>query len=284
MVEKISPDIIYCSGWTDKVYLKICGIYKSKIPTVIGLDNQWKGNIKQRIACLISPFYLLKKFSYAWIPGILQYKFAEKLGFNKNRIMSGLYCADVELFYTQFLSNREDKQRMFPKRFIFIGRYYEFKGVKDLWHAFIELQNENPNGWELWCLGTGDIPPIQHPKIKHFGFVQLEQLKHFIKDTGVFILPSHFEPWGVAVHECAAAGMPLICSNEVGAATAFLKIGDNGYLHEAKNINSLKSAMKKMMRLPDKELNKMGDRSSELAKQITPTIWANTIMKIINNQ
>src|SRR4051812_28394198 len=36
LVNEINPDLIYCSGWIDKDYLKICKKYKEKIPVIVG--------------------------------------------------------------------------------------------------------------------------------------------------------------------------------------------------------------------------------------------------------
>ena len=47
--------------------------------------------------------------------------------------------------------------------------------------------------------------------------MQPEDLLAFMSTGKAFVLPSTFEPWGVAVHEFAAAGYPLILSDAVGA-------------------------------------------------------------------
>jgi glycosyltransferase involved in cell wall biosynthesis len=153
-----------------------------------------------------------------------------------------------------------------------------------LWNAFMDLQKEAPNDWELWCFGTGDVSPINHPKIKHFGFVQPSELPRYIKDTGVFVLPSRFEPWGVVVHEFAAAGFPIICTDEVGTRTSFTENNLNGYIYKSGDINQLKEVMKKIMNHSDKELFSMAEVSVEKAKQITPEKWANTLLSVINNK
>lgn len=279
--KQISPDIIYCSGWIDKGYLNVCRKFKNKIPVIVGFDNQWKGSLKQYIASLIGRFTILKSFNYCWVPGELQYKYAHKLGFKNEKILTGFYSCDYDFFHKQFLLNKENKKNNFPKKFIYVGRYYEFKGVKDLWNAFTDLQKEFPNNWELWCLGVGDIEPVNHSKIKHFGFVQPSEMPHFIKNTGVFILPSHFEPWGVVLHEFASAGFSLICSDEVGARTAFLKNGYNGYIYKAGNKNELKDLMKKIIQTSDKKLLEMGERSRELASSITPKKWVSTLLSVL---
>ena len=284
LAQKISPDVIYCSGWIDKEYLNVCNLFRSKIPVIVGFDNRWKGSFKQQLGASLNKITIHKYFSHCWIPGNSQMEFAHRIGFDSQHILTGFYSCDYNLFHDLYLKCRLKKKKNFPHRFVFVGRYYEFKGIKDLWNTFIELQNENPNDWELWCLGTGDIEPIVHSKIKHFGFVQPNDMEKFIRECGVFILPSRFEPWGVAVHEFASAGFPLICSNEVGASEMFLKENENGFSFNAGNVLQLKNAMQKFISMRDEQLFEMGERSAELAKQITHDKWADTLMSIINSQ
>lgn len=272
-----NPDVIFCSGWKDKGYLKVCSKFRKSKTVIVGFDNQWSGSLKQIMASWMRFYFIKPYFNYAWVPGILQEKFASKLGFDKEHILKGFYSADVALFNNVYNSSKPCN-----KRFIFSGRYYDFKGLTDLWSAFIKLQNESPNDWELWCLGTGDIIPIEHPKIKHFGFVQPEQIPNIMKQTDVFILPSKFEPWGVVVHEFAAAGFPLICSDCVGAATAFLQNDINGYTFKAGDVEHLKKLMSKFIEMSDQDLNKMGAHSHSMAQQISPQTWVKTLYTVIN--
>lgn len=280
-VASLNPSIIYSSGWVDKGYLKICKTYKNRIPVIVGFDNQWTGSLKQQIARIVSPFKILNHFSHCWVPGLLQEEYAYKLGFKKENVLTGFYSCNFDFFYKQYLANKQDKQAHFPKRLIYVGRYYEFKGIKNLWNAFVEIQNEKPNEWELWCLGTGDVEPMAHFKIKHFGFVQPNDLTSYIKNAGVFVLPSLFEPWGVVVHEFVSAGFPVVCSDKVGARTAFVENNYNGYIYESKDANALKTALIKMMNLDDVQLNEMSDKSVEKAKLITPEIWAKQLISLI---
>ena len=281
LIEKINPDAIFCSGWIDKDYLKICKFYKNKIPTVLCMDTKWKGNFKQIFASILAPFIITNKFSHAWVPGNIQQEFALRLGIKKENIRQGYYCADTNFFINCYNNNKEQKNKKFPKRLIYVGRYYEFKGITDLWTAFVELQIESPNEWELWCLGTGDLKPIEHPKIKHIGFVQTADLTGYIENTGVFVLPSRFEPWAVVVHEFAAAGFPLLLSSEVGAKELFLEENVNGHQFEANNIEDLKENLKKFFTYSDERLNLMSKHSNELSRQLTIDKWCNIAREII---
>jgi len=281
LISSINPDAIFCSGWIDKDYLKICKSYFSKIPTVLCMDTKWKGSLKQKLASLLSSIVIKNKFSHAWVPGNVQKQFALKLGIKEENIRLGYYCADTNYFNSCYVNFKESKTAAYPKRLIYVGRYYDFKGITDLWATFIELQKEYPNDWELWCLGTGDIKPIVHPKIKHFGFVQPADLNKYIEQCGAFVLPSRFEPWGVVVHEYAAAGMPLLLSSEVGAKETFLRVGENGYEFEAANMKDLKEKLKKLFTLSNESLNLMSKRSNELSQQLTIEKWCINALELI---
>jgi glycosyltransferase involved in cell wall biosynthesis len=282
LCKKISPDFIFCAGWIDKSYLKVCKHFFKKIPTVIVLDNHWTGSLKQQIAALASPAVLLQRFSNIWIPGLFQYEYARRLGFKRDAIITGMYSADVNKFHAFYQEFKENKFKKFPKRFLYVGRYIDAKGVKELWEVFLELQEEGNSDWELWCAGTGNLESVfpTHPNIKNFGFIQPEELHTLIKDAGVFILPSHKEPWGVVVHEFAACGMPLICSNEVGAASTFLINGYNGFTFKSQNKIELKKVMLRMMHLEKEAFKLMSERSRILSEIINPTIWASKIWEL----
>lgn len=283
LVGRINPDVIVCSGWVDKDYLKLVKPFFKKIPTVLTCDTHWNGSLKQYLALILSRFFLLNTFSHAWVPGKVQRNYADKLGFESNKIMEGFYCCDLNKFNAIHQKIKPVREKNFPKRFLYVGRYYDFKGVAELWDAFRQLQEEQPNEWELWCLGTGSIPPIEHPKIKHFGFVQPADLEPIIENAGVMVLPSRFEPWGVVVQEYAAAGFPLLLSSAVGAHEAFLEAGKNGFLFAPQNSIDLKKQLKKILNLSSKDLLLMSEKSHQLAQKISPQKWATQMKDIYND-
>ena len=285
LANTINPDLIISSGWMDKGYLNVCKHYNGKVKTVLALDNHWYGNARQKIATLLSSFVVKNKFSHVWVPGKPQRQFAEKLGYKSSEISEGFYSADVNLFSSYFEKTKDSKMGNFPKRFIYVGRYVKHKGIFDMWNAFIELQKEHPNDWELWCIGTGDEfdNKIEHDKVKHFGFVQPEDFLEYIEKTGVYILPSHIEPWGVSLHEYAAAGFPMICSDKVGASEKFIQEGKNGYVFPTRDKEAIKDAFRKVIDSSENELLDMQKKSIELSLLITPEKWAYTLMKLIND-
>jgi glycosyltransferase involved in cell wall biosynthesis len=274
LAKSINPDIIISSGWVDKGYLKVCRHFKGKVPTVMSMDNQWLGTPKQKIMRLVAPWLLHRAYSHVWVPGTPQKQYALKLGFKSEYIREGFYSADVTLL-SPTASDRI-AAKPYPRKLVYVGRYVRQKGLDLLFPAFEELQDENPNEWELWCAGTGELfdQRPKHPKIKHLGFLQPKELTETLKTTGVFVLPSRFEPWGVVVHEIATAGFPMVCSTAIGGTTRFLEEGKNGYLFENKNKDSLKKALKRIMNLSDNELRAMSEHSHQLGVSYNPEMWA----------
>ena len=286
LVREINPDFVFVNGWSDKGYMAVCKDLKKKVPVVLTFDNPWLGTLKQKLATVIGPLYLHRLFSHCWVPGEPNAVYARKLGFKKNQLFTGMYSADVTLFNTYYHQNKENKKQNFPHRFIYMGRYTALKGFNELIEAFTSLKDDEVKDWELWCLGKGELENLitDKKRIRNFGFVQPKELATFLAQTGVFILPTHYEHWGVAVHEFAAAGFPLICSTTTSAATTFLHEGENGYFTKEKDVISIRSVLQKTINQSDQELLKMGDRSVELANQITPDTWADTVWQILNNK
>lgn len=290
LANRIDPDIVLTSGWVDKGYLSVCRDFRKRgVPVVMCSDTAWRGDVRQWAAVGTSRFWLRRTFSHAWVTGEAQATYARFLGFPPFAIKRGFYSADVDRF--QPLADRfaAAKAQRFPHRFLCVARYIATKGQQLLCDAFAELCDEGAAGdWELWFIGTGELEEAvksstggRHPRIRHIGFVQAESMYGYLEHTGVFILPSTYEPWGVVVHEHAVAGFPLILSDAVGAAERFLKEDFNGTRFRAGDKNSLKASLRKLIALPDERLRGMGYASSELGRSWSPERWAAVLMDII---
>ena len=278
LTKKIDPKIVFVSGWVDKSYRKIAALERKKgVPVILGNDNPWKGNWRQRIACLISSFYLKPYYSHTWVPGKRQQKFARNLNFPEKNILLGFYSADVELF-----KKDQNQKRNLSKTILYAGRFLDWKGVNELYQSFLELKNESSNDWKLLMIGRGPLKSLLEPKadIEIQDFIQPSELRKIMQNVGAFCLPSYEEHWGVAVHEAAAAGCPLLVSDGVGAGDAFVKNGFNGFVFTAKNKPALKEALKKFINSSEESREAMSKNSIKMAEKITPELWSTTLMSL----
>lgn len=276
LLSRINPTAIVCSGWMDSDYNALAKAHCKRIPVVLTLDNWWTGSLKQSLAALTAPWFIKRRFNRAWVPGAPQVPFAQKLGFSGNTLATGFYCADPRPFQAIY-----EKRKTTPpsKKILYIGRYLDVKGVRELWAAFMVLSNEFPE-WELHCIGTGELWDNRaiHPKIIHHGFIQPHELEPHLVDAACFVMPSKKEPWGVVLHEMAIVGLPLLVPTQVGAATEFLQPEENGY---AIDISSLTEAIKRFCQLEDADRNKMGKRSHQVGTQRSLENWSATLLNLL---
>jgi glycosyltransferase involved in cell wall biosynthesis len=285
LINTWNPSLIFVSGWMDKMYTSVAKKFTHKIPVVTGIDNQWNGTLKQKVGSRLSSFLVQDKFTHAFVAGEPQKVFAKKMGFKDANIITGLYTADTELFENYFTQTFNQKESLLPKRFLYVGRYLEGKGIFEMWQACTELKSEENIDWEVWCVGSGELfdQRIESEGIRHFGFVQPEELTDIIKESFVFILPSKNEPWGVVTQEYAAAGFPILSNVTVGSTSAYLNDGSNGCLLKDTSKEELKRGMKEFVMKSDEELIEMGQASHELSKNNSPKIWVENLLSILND-
>jgi len=95
-IQDINPDLLICSGWTDREYITAVRRWNNPQRCVLTMDTVWNGHPRQWLACVISRFTICRWFSKLWVPGELQKKYAQKLGFTT--IATGFYCCRHTLF------------------------------------------------------------------------------------------------------------------------------------------------------------------------------------------
>jgi glycosyltransferase involved in cell wall biosynthesis len=96
------------------------------------------------------------------------------------------------------------------------------------------------------------------------GEVDEETLAELYAAADVFALLSTHEPWGVVVNEAAASALPLVLSDEVGAARDLLRPGENGLLVAPGDPAAAAGAIRHYLD-PD-ERRRAGARSRELVR------------------
>ena len=91
-------------------------------------------------------------------------------------------------------------------------------------------------------------------------------------------MPSKKEPWGVVLHEMAIVGLPLLVSDQVGAASMFLKSGANGFAFAPME---MKSAIQNFIQLPEAEIQNMGRLSHALGSKHHTMNWSVELFNLL---
>jgi glycosyltransferase involved in cell wall biosynthesis len=217
------------------------------------------------------------------VPGEPQKQYAIKLGFKKSKIFTGLYPAHSE-FYSCLGRKKLGNKGKYPKNMISIARYIPQKDLPTLWKAFIKANETTGKAWTLNCFGFGELfdSRVENPHINHLGFKQPYEMEKYILEAGVYVLPSTYEPWGVAVHEMALSALPMVLSDKVGAASMFLS-EKNGFLFPSGDADQLTGILVQLMKMNDDELWKMAEESYSAGLTLTSEDWSLTLKTIIDS-
>ena len=157
---------------------------------------------------------------------------------------------------------------------LFVGRMVPEKGVEDLLDAYEEIsQDGSVEGLQLLVVGEGPLLGTLKERcsrkgrgsVVFTGFVAPDKLYPYYAAADVFVLPSRYEPFGVVVHEAAAAGLPVIVSDCCGAAAELVEDERNGFIFRAGDARELAGAIEKLCRSGDR-WDRMGCDSRRLAK------------------
>jgi glycosyltransferase involved in cell wall biosynthesis len=277
LVRDLAPDLAVVSGWQDRGYLPVARLLRGQgVPVVVGFDDQWHGTLRQRAAAA-GRVALQAFFSHAWVTGPQQYDYARRMGFAPPQIIQDLYSADVRIFQPPDASDR----RAGNPQLVFVGRLERVKGIDVLLEAWEMLREELPD-WDLLLIGNGTFEAsaakASHVRVR--AFLSPEDVAQELRAADAFVLPSRHEPWGVALHEAVASGLPVLCSRAVGAAATFVISGFNGVVFEPDSAVDLARAIRVLVRLGKDGRKTMGERSVELSRRISPATSAANLLSL----
>lgn len=145
-----------------------------------------------------------------------------------------------------------------PFKFLFLGVFFERKGLYDLVEAVEKLSSEgkiNENKVQFLLAGSGPEEEklrakIADKKLEDFfdfvGWVSSDKKYNLLKESQAMILPSYHEGLPIAILEAISYGMPIISTN-VGSINEAVIIDKTGFLIEPGDTISLANAIYKLL-------------------------------------
>lgn len=159
--------------------------------------------------------------------------------------------------------------------FLFCGQIIARKGVDLLVTAFTRLVEQGLRARLVlvgrradldWALTFGSEK--SRSLIEYRGFSDPKRLPELFSEAQVFVLPSRYDGWGVVVNQALGAGLPIICSDAVGAAFDLVQDNVNGFRVAVGSVDALADAMEFFLKNPEL-LAKFGAASRAQAKDWT---------------
>ncbi len=182
-------------------------------------------------------------------------------GVPEGRITVALQAADVGPFRAAPVRRGEG-----PVTVLSVGRLVPDKNFGTLIRAL-------PAGAELEVVGTGfledelrGLAARQGAQIRFRGHVPPQELPSLYGGADVYALLSTYEPFGVAIREAAAAGLPIVCSRAAGAAGDVAIEGRNAFLVDPLDVDAIGDALARLA--SDSELRaRMGAESRAIDRE-----------------
>lgn len=142
--------------------------------------------------------------------------------------------------------------------FLFCGQMIERKGIDLLLEAFQRLAEKYAQV-KLLLLGREaglqtllkPLPETTRARIIYAGFQPPDELPRYFAQADVFVLPSRHDGWGVVVNQALGAGLPIVCSDAVGAGHDLIEPGINGERFEPDSSEALFVAMERFAANPE---------------------------------
>jgi glycosyltransferase involved in cell wall biosynthesis len=189
-------------------------------------------------------------------------------GVPDERITVALQAADVEPFRAAAARRGEGTITVLS-----VGRLVPDKNFERLIEAFARLRADA----QLQIVGTGFLQDELEAlagrlavPVRFRGHVAPEAMPDLYATTDVYALISTYEPFGVAVREAAAAGLPIVCSKAAGAAGDVAIDGRNAILVDPENVEEIAGAIDRIA--SDPELRRhMGQESRAIDRETDGT-------------
>ena len=116
--------------------------------------------------------------------------------------------------------------------------------------------------------------------VEFCGWLQPRELPDFYKSLDVYLHPALFEPYGVAVVEALASGIPVLASDRTSSAID-LTTHENGLLHRAGNPDDVRRTLETFVPRIVTEREKMSQSARKAATAWTVEQAVETIERIV---
>lgn len=259
-------DAVWVHGWAWFCSLQVIfAAEKLNIPVLLrGESNGLQATnhfIKQTTKKIFLGF-LFKKISAFLYVGNLNYQFYINHKVNTDRLFPVPYAVDNNFFQAQVKlarTNRENLKRSLdlePNRpiILYAAKLIDVKRPQDLLSAYRLLSPDGIQEPDPYLLFVGDgalkvslentAKEIGWQSIRFLGFKNQSEMPTMYDLCDIFVLPSSFEPWGLAINEVMNAGKAVVVSDQVGCAPDLVLDGQNGAIFPVGDVVALAESMK----------------------------------------
>ena len=252
-LDKLQPDVVVLPGWGFRESLAGLGwCLRRGVARVLVSDSHPPDNPQTPIRMLLKGL-LARRFQVGFGGGKPHVRYLARLGLPPDRCVVGCDVVDNELFAEgsrRWTANRPPPTKQ-PSLFSAL-RLLPRKNVL----AVLEVLASSAPEWTWTIAGDGPHRAEIESKIARLdlgkrvqlvGHVDYFDLPRHYAQSHVYLQPSLSEPWGLAVNEAMASGLPVAVSRQCGCHEDLVQDGVNGITFEAKSHESIAAALRTLL-------------------------------------
>ena len=270
-LRRFRPDAVGVGGWNQPAFWSALVYCRSRrVPLLVWVESTARDARPESGPLEGAKRAMIRGAAGFFVPGRASAEYVHSFGVPDERVAHAPNAVDAELFGRAAV----DRSGRDTCTFLYAGRLDPEKGLDVLLRAFARVPGE------LVLAGSGSdegrLRSLADERVRFLGPLDRDELVPIYAAADVFVLPSRSEPWGMVLNEAAAAGLPLVATNGVGAAHDLVEHGVNGFRVPVDDEDALADALTRLA--ADENLRRSaGARSVELVGRFTPEAWADGV-------
>ena len=276
-LRRFRPDVVGVGGWNQPAFWQALAYSKARrLPLVVWVESTARDARPDAAPLELAKRVMIQGAAGFVVPGRASGSYLRQLGVPQEKIAVAPNAVDTAIFAAAAV----DRAGRGGCTFLYVGRLDPEKDLDVLLRAFEQVPGE------LVLVGSGTdearLRSLASGRVRFTGPVGRDELVPLYAEADVFVLPSRSEPWALVLNEAAAAGLPLVATEAVGAAQDLIEEGVNGFRVPVGDERALAEAMRRLA--GDADLRAAaGARSCELSQLFTPDAWADAVAALVQN-
>ncbi len=200
-----------------------------------------------------------------------------ELGWPSERVHLAPHSTNIEGFHD--VGRRRSYEARASLAFLCVTRLIPRKGIDRLIRATARARAAGA-GISLVIAGTGSEGRAlrrqgeeERVPIEWLGLVEHADLPHVYARADAFVFPTLMDPFGIALLEAAAAGLPLVASERAGATSDFVRDGINGLVVDPDDVDMLAGGLVRLAS-DDRLRRRLGEAAFATTADRTPEATA----------
>jgi len=296
LLDQIQPDVVAIPGWGfwySRRTLRWCRTHRK--PAILLSESKADDAPRTWIKERYKQWRFVRHFSTALVGSEAHRSYLRSLGMKSSQVLLGYDTVDNDFFAseTNRLRTLDPADFSLPPRpfWLTVSRMIPRKNHSLLLDAYAKYRKEigEECAWDLVLCGSGSEEKGLRLKVQkkglesfvHFpGFKTYSEISQWYAFAQALVHPALQEQWGLVLNEACASGLPILCSETLGAKELVIE-NRNGLHFNPHSETAICQAMIQFHRLSETQRQEMGTQSRKIIENYHPDRFAHGLQEAI---